>query len=144
MTRRRRKRTARRRIRGWGMKDTPRMRGILAATAALCSCYVCGNPRRHWKGKGALTKQERQQAEKDTELMEEAITSLAKRIAEHEGIPVEELPVSRLPLFPSYGISPDCCYDESYGVICVQCGLCGRRFKGGFLIGKSPGERRES
>jgi hypothetical protein len=32
--------------------------GILAATAAPCSCHMCGNPRRHWKTKDALTVQE--------------------------------------------------------------------------------------
>lgn len=29
-------------------RDNPKFIGILANTAALCSCYMCGNPRRMW------------------------------------------------------------------------------------------------
>lgn len=48
----------------WGMKigeesaPDERRLGIVASTAALCSCHMCGNPRRYWKTKDALTVQE--------------------------------------------------------------------------------------
>ncbi|WP_156901910.1 hypothetical protein [Azohydromonas australica] len=48
----------------WGMgtraenpPDSRRL-GIVASTAAPCSCAMCGNPRRYWKTKDALTVQE--------------------------------------------------------------------------------------
>jgi hypothetical protein len=48
----------------WGMgiweENAPDSRrlGIVASTATLCSCHMCGNPRRYWKTKDALTVQE--------------------------------------------------------------------------------------
>lgn len=30
-------------------KEQERHLGILSRTAQLCSCYMCGNPRRYWK-----------------------------------------------------------------------------------------------
>jgi hypothetical protein len=35
----------------WRDDQTPRMIGIKAHTPALCSCYMCGNPRKYWKEK---------------------------------------------------------------------------------------------
>jgi len=32
---------------------------------AKCSCHMCGNPRRHWKGDDALTLQERKANESE-------------------------------------------------------------------------------
>ena len=35
----------------WWQDETPRMIGIKAHTPALCSCQMCGNPRKYWKEK---------------------------------------------------------------------------------------------
>ncbi|MDZ5455331.1 hypothetical protein [Azohydromonas lata] len=45
---------------GTGVENVPddRRLGIVISTAALCSCHMCGNPRRYWKTKDALTVQE--------------------------------------------------------------------------------------
>lgn len=33
----------------WGqMQKTPHQLGMLAHTPAMCSCFACGNPRRHF------------------------------------------------------------------------------------------------
>ena len=32
-------------------RETPRMIGIKAHTPAMCSCHMCGNPRKYWKEK---------------------------------------------------------------------------------------------
>lgn len=39
--------------------------GKMAATPHPCSCLCCGNPRRHYKGKGKLTMQELRANQKD-------------------------------------------------------------------------------
>ena len=38
---------------------TPRNIGLLGTTPRPCSCWMCGNPRRHSKGDFAITMQER-------------------------------------------------------------------------------------
>ena len=35
----------------WWQDASPRMIGIKAHTPALCSCWMCGNPRKYWKEK---------------------------------------------------------------------------------------------
>ena len=35
----------------WRDDPTPRMIGIKAHTPAMCSCHMCGNPRKYWKEK---------------------------------------------------------------------------------------------
>ena len=35
----------------WWGDETPRMIGIKAHTPAMCSCHMCGNPRKYWKEK---------------------------------------------------------------------------------------------
>lgn len=37
----------------------PVQMGLLLNTPAICSCPMCGNPRKYFKGKDALTLQER-------------------------------------------------------------------------------------
>ncbi len=47
----------------WWWEDvSPRMVGIKAHTPALCSCWMCGNPRKYWKEK---TIQERRAEQND-------------------------------------------------------------------------------
>lgn len=43
---------------------SPRVVGRMAATPRSCSCAMCGNPRKHFKGKDKLTIQERREREK--------------------------------------------------------------------------------
>ena len=38
-------------IAGWPKDATPELLGRLTNTRTLCSCDMCGNPRRHWKRK---------------------------------------------------------------------------------------------
>ena len=35
----------------WWGEETPRMIGIKAHTPAMCSCHMCGTPRKYWKEK---------------------------------------------------------------------------------------------
>ena len=35
----------------WWWDESPRMVGKKAHTPAMCSCYMCGNPRKYWKEK---------------------------------------------------------------------------------------------
>ena len=42
--------------------NDPAIIGIVARTPAACSCYMCGNPRKHWN---ELTMQEKRAAEVD-------------------------------------------------------------------------------
>ncbi len=35
----------------WLGEITPATAGIRAHTPAICSCHMCGNPRKHWKEK---------------------------------------------------------------------------------------------
>ena len=42
----------------WWGDETPRMIGIKAHTPALCSCHMCGNPRKYWKEKTIQEKRE--------------------------------------------------------------------------------------
>jgi hypothetical protein len=39
--------------------------GILLHTPKICSCYMCGNPRKYFKGKDSNTIQEQRIAQKD-------------------------------------------------------------------------------
>ena len=44
----------------WGWQDLvknkdPRRSGKIVATAAVCSCAMCGNPRKYFTGKKSLT-----------------------------------------------------------------------------------------
>jgi hypothetical protein len=58
---RRAKTRARKIVKSWlggDCADNPRMIGKVAHTPHSCSCYMCGNPRRHRKGSGRLTIQE--------------------------------------------------------------------------------------
>jgi hypothetical protein len=41
-------------------KSNPRLLGMLVHSAAICSCWMCGNPRKHF---GEVTRQERSAAE---------------------------------------------------------------------------------
>ena len=41
----------------------PRTMARFKEQPQLCSCEGCGNPRHHWKGKDAITIQERRQLE---------------------------------------------------------------------------------
>lgn len=41
-----------------GPQTDPRLLGIHARTRTPCSCWMCGNPRKYWKG--AKTRQEQQ------------------------------------------------------------------------------------
>ncbi len=43
---------------GWACSNN-RAQGKVATTATLCSCWMCGNPRRKMKGTDRLTMQER-------------------------------------------------------------------------------------
>ena len=52
-------------LKGWGVKTTPKNVGKLASVhGSACSCSHCGNPRRKWKAK---TQQEIKQDMKDRE-----------------------------------------------------------------------------
>ena len=35
----------------WWEDESPRMVGKKAHTPAMCSCHMCGNPRKYWKEK---------------------------------------------------------------------------------------------
>ena len=35
----------------WWWDESPRMVGKKAHTPAMCSCHMCGNPRKYWKEK---------------------------------------------------------------------------------------------
>lgn len=54
---------------GWDGMDmeeeanTPSLVGYLGNTKVSCSCWMCGNPRRKFKGKERLTLQERRHQE---------------------------------------------------------------------------------
>lgn len=36
-------------------------------------------------------------------------------------------------IFVDYEISDNCCNDDSFGVVCLKCEKCGRKFVNGFL-----------
>ncbi len=36
-------------------------------------------------------------------------------------------------IFVDYEVADNCCNDDSFGVICLKCGRCGRKFINGFL-----------
>lgn len=36
-------------------------------------------------------------------------------------------------IFVDYGVADNCCNNESFGVVCLKCGKCGRKFVNGFL-----------
>jgi hypothetical protein len=36
-------------------------------------------------------------------------------------------------IFVDYEIADNCCNDDSFGVVCLKCGKCGRKFVNGFL-----------
>ena len=36
-------------------------------------------------------------------------------------------------IFVDYEPSKNCCNDDSYGMLCVKCGMCGRKFIDGML-----------
>jgi hypothetical protein len=55
-----RKLRVRRRLRWWGMDETPFWLGRYANTPKPCSCWMCGNPRKF----GQLTRQELRALEK--------------------------------------------------------------------------------
>lgn len=38
------------------------------------------------------------------------------------------------PLFVDYSVAEECKNKDSYGVICVKCGECGRKFDEGIII----------
>ena len=63
-----RRRKGLRQCRRWSYRATdltPRNIGRAGATITPCSCFMCGNPRRHYKGKAALTIQERRAFQPD-------------------------------------------------------------------------------
>jgi hypothetical protein len=49
-------------------KDAAAVGRLVNHGLQVCSCYICGNPRRHSKGDAALTMAERRQAEAEREL----------------------------------------------------------------------------
>lgn len=49
----------------------------------------------------------------------------------------------RVAFMIDYAASDQCRNEDSYGVICVRCGQCGRRFEDGFLVHRPEGETVE-
>lgn len=63
-----RKKKGLRQCKRWSYKKqwiTPRVIGRAGTTPVPCSCSMCGNPRRHYKGWERLTLQERREQQND-------------------------------------------------------------------------------